>query len=496
MTTLVPPPTRPNTRSRAGAWIDLGLSLLALIFIAWLFQWTNRSIGGFQAPGPEDYYNFQVQGWLKGHLHLSVEPSEAMRALKDPYDPAQNGPVRLADASYYEGHYYLYFGSAPAFVLLFPYALLTGKALGSTIAVYLFGCVGVGAAGILWLSLRRRYYPDSAIGIGALGILFLGCGTHLLTLQRRPFFWELSIVSAFAFSMLAFLCLYWALHGRRPVLAMLLGGLFFGLTIASRPTYLVGAVAILPVLWHLRREPATAVSWKRAAVAAFGAIGVCVLAMLVHNVARFDHPLEFGLNYQLTSSYESKMKHFSWSYLPQNLRIYFLHPADWSAHFPFVKMTGLRGGPPGYLSEWNESICGLFVSLPMTLLLLACPFLPPKNATGPGLRVLVTSLGIYFLIMGTLISALLVATSRYMIDFTPALALLAAIGWLNVERWASGLRAGFAIKFALILLCLVTVVAGIAISFNYHDDWWKNAIPLEWAKTERFFAKFGLGAAR
>src|SRR5271170_7732742 len=71
------------------------------------------------------HYEYLVDGFLHGHASLSVQPAPQLLALADPYDPAQNGPWRLWDASLYHGKFYLYFGPTPV-LLMFPWRVLTG----------------------------------------------------------------------------------------------------------------------------------------------------------------------------------------------------------------------------------------------------------------------------------------------------------------------------------------------------------------------------------
>ena len=111
-------------------------------------------------------------------------------------------------------------------------------------------------------------------------MLALGGGSHLLALLRRPLVWELPIAAAYAFAMLSLAAVYAALHGRRPVLAMAGAGLSLGLAVASRPTWIFGAVMLVPALWTLRELPQTRERWRRAAVSAAMGFGMCVVAVL------------------------------------------------------------------------------------------------------------------------------------------------------------------------------------------------------------------------
>lgn len=457
----------------------------AVLFVVWFYYWSVRTSGGFEKPGEEDYYNFLVQGWRQGHLHISKEPRPEMLALADPYDPAQNASVRLADASYFRGHYYLYFGAAPAALLMLPYDLITGQELGTTTAIYIFCVVGFIAASGLWLAIRRRYFPASALWVGPAGVLMLGLGTHILALERRPFVWELPIAAGFAFSMLALVGIYRALHGNRPALAMGLAGLCLGLAVGSRPTCLLGAAMFLPPLWQLRRSLVNRAQWRRCAIAAATGLGVCLLAIGTHNFARFGNPFEFGQNYQLSGVYESQMRHFRFAYLPHNFYIYYLHLPDWTREFPFVSATAVRGGPEGYLGGWNEPVCGLAVTFPFLWLALTLPLAWRSRASAgsDSLRAMLIAIALFYCAMTAVIMGYFVATPRYLADFTPALGLLAAVGMLLLEQWAQ--RGGWR-KFALPLtaaICLTTAIAGSLVSFDYNNRMTRS----RWASVENFF---------
>src|SRR3954469_25137775 len=122
--------------SRWRTLLEVALVAITLGAGVRFFWWTERVSGGFNPPGEEDYYNFLVRGWRAGHLYMAKEPSPAMNALDDPYDPAQNGEARLGNPSYYRGHYYLYFSPVPAALLMLPWHALTGRELGTTYALF------------------------------------------------------------------------------------------------------------------------------------------------------------------------------------------------------------------------------------------------------------------------------------------------------------------------------------------------------------------------
>ncbi len=463
--------------------------VIAMALVIGFYHWTVKSSGGFLPPGEEDYYNFLVRGWRSGHLYLSKAPRPELLALADPYDPAQNNAFRMGDASYYQGHYYLYFSGAPAVVLLLPYVAITGRELATTTAIFIFCTTGFLAACALGLAVRRRYFPASAWWLGPLVVLLLGVSTHVLVLQRRPLVWELPLSAGFAFSMLALLSVYWALHGRRPVVAMTLAGLSYGLAVASRPTCLFGSVLFVPVLWQLWPVLADKRQWWRCAIGVALGIGVFVVALLAHNYARFGNPLEFGINYQLSSAYEMKQRHFSFSYVAHNAYIYFCHPGSWSSNFPFVRASSVTGGPAGYLGGWVEPICGLFVTFPFLWGALALPLAwkgrTPERAAP--LRALLVAITLFLLTVVAFYLTFYCATPRYMTDFTPSLTLLAAFAVLGLERWAQHRGFNRLVAPLIAILGLTTVAAGLAVNFDYHNRSLQQMQPDTWQALERIF---------
>jgi hypothetical protein len=475
---------------RSAISLEIALTAVALVAIGWFFFWTARTSGAFGTPGEEDYYNFLVRGWRGGHLYMSKEPRPEMLALADPYDPAQNSAVRLGDASFFRGHYYLYFSAAPALILHWPFHALTGHELATTSAIYVYCLTGFLAASAVWLLMRRRYFPHSAAWTGAAGVLMLGLGTGVLTLLRRPLVWELPISSAYAFAMLAVLAIYWALHGRRPVLAMGLAGLCVGLAVASRPGGLFGVAMLAPALWHLWRRPGAGTGGRWCAVAAAAGFGVCMIAVVAHNYARFGNPLEFGVSYELSSNYEAKERHFSLSYFAHNAWIYFFHPAQWSGQFPFIEATAVKGGPPGYLGTWVEAIGGLLVTFP--ILWFAATFSAVERYGGPheraNLRTMAATVAVWFVAGIGMLLGFYCATSRYLGDFAPALALLAVLGCLGLERRLNLSHWRRPLVTLVVVAGVITGVTGVLLSFDYHGRLLRTLQPQMWASFEKFFA--------
>jgi|GEM_PF-6607179 len=283
------------------------VAILALT--AWFYVWTATSAGSpltFKLQ-KDDLYNRLADGFLAGELGFLEAPNPALAQLPDPWDPAQNGPLRqYHDVSYYRGKYYLYFGPAPAVLLLAPWKALTGTYLPQNLAAAIFGWLGVAASMGLVLVLRRRYFPATPSWISGLCLLAAAFGNFVPVLLRRPVYYELAIASAYAFAMTALFGVTLALNGgARRRLWLMLAGLAYGLAVASRPNYVFGAVVLAaPLLpaWRAWRAR-VAMDWRPVMRDALSAglplLGIISL-LLLYNWRRFDRWTEFGTSYMFS----------------------------------------------------------------------------------------------------------------------------------------------------------------------------------------------------
>jgi hypothetical protein len=459
-----------GARAMSRKWDRIG-ALAAMLMVGWFFHWVVANNNGFDDWGDIDYYKLLVRGWRKGQLNLDKDPAPELLALPDPYDPAQNGPYKLGDVTLYRGKYYIYFGPAPALTVMLPWSLATGRELTTGAATFVFCSVALLTASLLWLAIRSRYFPDSHPLIAPLGVLALGFGTHLLSLAQRPMMWELPISAGIAFTLLAVAAVYRALHGPRPVLAMAAAGLLLGLAVGSRPTCLLAAGILLVPVWRTWRQPAPGREWWRLGLAAGVPLALCGLAIMAHNYARFDNPLEWGQNYQLSGAYESKLVHFSHRFFLHNFSVYFFQPLQWSSEFPFAFAQAIEiSHIPDYFG--TEEVCGLAVSFPYLWFLLALPLAwwrRPQAEAGR-LGAAAGLLAAYVVPVGVLVLCYFSTTMRYQTDYAVALAVIALVGLLAAERavglvWPGG--RGWVPALAL-ATCLVTVGVGTLATFDYH----------------------------
>lgn len=451
-------------------WAAMVAIAVVLAFQAWTALSTEPAplLGSKQG----DYNNRLMHSFLAGHLYLPYVPDPRLVHAADPYDPAERPPGTLIvhDGSYYKGRYYTYFGVTPVVTLLLPWRLATGHDLPQTYEVVFFTGAGFLAAALLWLRLRRRYFPDSGLAVMLAGLAVLGLGSMTHAVLRRPDLWEAAIAPGYCFAMLTLLCVYLSLHGRRPCAWLAAAGVAFGLAVGSRPVYVAGAAAFLVPLgraWKLEGGWRGR-GWKVRALALAAGVVPIALGLAWYNWARFGNPLEFGNHYMVNAADERTATHFSLRYLPYNLYVYYLAPIQWSRYFPFVEMIHSPRQPRGYYGI--EYVCGLLVDFPFAWLACLAPLAWRRRPEGERslLRGFVAAAAVFCLGVALLEACWWAAAARYMVDFAPELMLLAAIGALALERAARG-WAKTAARVLAGAAAAASVFTGVMLSFELHE---------------------------
>ncbi len=309
-----------------------------------------------------DYYNVLTAGFLSGQLSLKAEPPAALKALADPYDPAQRatiGDAVMHDAVYYKGRYYLYFGVAPALTVFLPFKALTGLYFPQNLATVIFCTGGYFCSLGLMLALRRRFFPQAATGWVWLAAVLMGLGNFCAPMpgpQRG--LGECRSASAYFYSSLGFWLLVtgWTAAPRR-LGWWWLASAAFGLAIASRPHF-VFLAAGPGVLWLALRwgEVRRNGRWDLKpivpeATALFLPVSLIIAGLLVYNYERFGRPFEFGIRYQLGGYSVVHATLTSWRFFPINFYLEFLAPSQIQRYFPFFNV--IRGYPGVRPAEWG-----------------------------------------------------------------------------------------------------------------------------------------------
>jgi hypothetical protein len=443
--------------SRQSASPDRILTVICTLTVAGIalfYFWSAGLIGAPWAGNqPEGHYNLQMLGFVRGHLHVALDPNPAMLALEDPYDPVANAAYRVHDMSLWKGRYYLYFGAAPTLLIFLPFHLITGMFLAEQAAVAGFCTVGLGMAAALLLHLRRRGFQrverwQMFIMVAALG---LGCPTLLLT--QSPQFYQVPIACAYALSTAGVYCLARMLTSSNRGRAgwLLMTGLLFGLTQAARPNYVLAMpMLFFPVWWCIKRSRRGFFPRFKPFLFAFGPVAVVGVALLAYNWARFGSPLEFGMRYQLAGQSFINFTPLAWSNLVPHAADYLWQQMWWLPTFPF--MDAIPEAPFGVLRYMSIVWIGALAFWPISSARKS------ENERRLVLAVVIAGLGLANLIMDSVF--FFAPVIRYVSDFAPAFVLLGAIGSMtatqfrNVGSWARGVATICAVASIAVVLAV------------------------------------------
>jgi hypothetical protein len=383
--------------------------LLIVLAVAWagtslLFFW----LIGFnvQTRGPNDFYAYQTEALLSGHLALSLKPDPHLASLENPYEGAQNLPYRVQDLSYYKGRYYSYFGVGPIIYLLAPWRLVTGRYVTQSAATVILGCATNFVGLLVIFRLFRRF-----AGIGVLSwlgaYLFVCLGTwHTIhfavenpgtVAQEGGYFW----LTAALFCMLVVM-------ETRSLTWLALLSLACGLILSSRPNLIFCTTFIAAGLSCLQTR-----TWKTI-LAAIGPLALVSVGLLVYNYLRFDSFTEFGNRLQLVDHDYRSASLLSLTFLHLHLVPLLVAAPKFQHFFPFLV--------PG-----NQAI-GLLWICPAVFLAIAALGMGILRTDGVTRRIYLS------LLVCTVGSFLFLAAYRfylfhYSVDFVVPAAWLAVVGW-------------------------------------------------------------------
>lgn len=155
---------------------------------------------------------------------------------------------------------------------------------------------------------------------------------------------------------------------------------------------------------------------------------------MLYNYLRFGNAFEFGWHFQLTDFENEATRRFSLQYLWFNFHFYFLQPMQWSVHFPFLRSTGLPPLPAGY-GGFGTLYGRILTNCPIAWMALAAPLAWRGRAVEEAaLRWFAAAMFLLFVICAATLCLFFAASSRYEVDFLPALLFLAAIGIFGLEH--------------------------------------------------------------
>ena len=275
--------------------------ILAITATVYLFL-LSATWGRFSWEGGCDTSNFWrlSDAFLKGQLHLPIEPSSKLLALPNPYAHGERVEMEyLWDASLYKGKYYLYFGPIPALIAYIPYKALFGSYPCDDLVILVFSLL---AAVLLYVACRlvsTRLTRVAVPGPASVWFLYVVFASSL-SLQLGGNIYAVVATSAMLFQIVALIALIMLVSNARGGIAWaFLAGISMIGAIGSRPTHVMLAIiaAVGVAFLTFRSSPRRVSIGQCCAFVVPLAIGGLLLA--TYNYARFGDPTEFGISYQL-----------------------------------------------------------------------------------------------------------------------------------------------------------------------------------------------------
>ncbi len=412
--------------------------LIAFSLVLAGYLWAFTESGGFRpTKEPGGYYGLLTDALRSGQLNLKAEPDPRLALLANPWLSYQGIP-RMHDATYFHGHYYIYFGVAPVILYFGPMWLATGRFPTEGSAGVLFAFAGTMAG--LWLLRRLLALQPVKPGAGwqALGIVAWGFASYAFVDCQSSNFYTVPILCAFACLMAAMIAVERSLSAGQSSSAarwLALASLAWGLSVGGRPHYVLSLPLLgIPLAFLLAREPGRRVTRGRLALLAAALVPAAVVGagLAWYNYARFGSVSEFGFRYQFTGSDNRFIQVWNPRLILPNLRVYSLTDAFYFAYFPFVVPIGLF---IGFLS-WCP-LAALAALLPASLL-------ERRLRTDPRWLCVAFCTAAAGAIHLFGLCILPIGVDRYNVDFLPEFllaALFTAIAFFGAgPRWPRGVR--------------------------------------------------------
>lgn len=330
------------------------LVLVLTVLVCTLPMGLSPSYNG-EDPSFTNQYELLAESMLSGKLYIDYEDIDpGLLEMENPYDYEAREAQGISyhwDHAFYKGHYYMYFGVVPVFLVFLPYRMITGVSLTTYHATQIFVAVYLCGLFLLFYSLARRFFSKISVGM----YLMLSVAFSLVSV-----WYSVSAPALYCTAISAGICMeIWSLfffvkavyecgkgesewHSIGYAFAgSLLGALAFG----CRPPIALANLLVLPLLAEYLRGKR--ITWKlvgQLALAALPYVGIGVLLML-YNYMRFDSPFEFGQSYQLTivdqSNYGSVWTRINLIEMGKKFVSYYLSCNPLGDTFPYVGFNGV-----------------------------------------------------------------------------------------------------------------------------------------------------------
>lgn len=267
-----------------------------------------------EVPAHRNQYELMAEAILDGRIEFNYKDDFELSQLENPYDPdarEEAGVQYHWDHAYYNGHYYMYFGIVPVFLVFLPYRIITGSALTTYHATQIFVVLAIAGIFVLFDLLSKLFFKNLSYGVYlALSVAFSVMSVWYASAE--PALYCTAITAAI---MLEIWSLYFFIRGvwgeqkeNRQLLFAGIGALFGALAFGCRPPIALANVIVLPMLIVFLKQRKITLKLLGKLVLAAMPYAVVGVSLMIYNYVRFDSPFEFGQAYQLTVADQSNYR--------------------------------------------------------------------------------------------------------------------------------------------------------------------------------------------
>ena len=291
-----------------------------LTIAACVLPMSSTPIWNGEIPEHRNQYEMMTDAILDGKLYIEYGDEEGLAQLENPYSPEEREEAGVTfhwDHAFYDGHYYMYFGVVPVFLLFLPFKVLTGTTLLAYQATQIFAALSIVGIFVLFRLLADRFFKKLSFGI----YISLSVAVSVISVWfsiGQPALYCTAITSAIClmvWSIYFFSRAIWMTKSEnKQILFAAIGSLLGALAFGCRPPIALANLIVIPfVIMFVRQRKFSLAVLGKLVLAALPYLVVGALLM-TYNYVRFDNPLEFGQAYQLTVTDQTQYTFFNFQH--------------------------------------------------------------------------------------------------------------------------------------------------------------------------------------
>lgn len=323
-------------------FFTIAVTCLTAVYASTVSDWWSD-----KGPDYQFQYEKMTEAVMNGHLYLNIEISPELASLENPYDPFERNEAGASfawDHVFYQGHYYMYFGVVPVFLLFIPLKLL-GITLLSYQATAIFSVAIILGMFAVFYEIIKKMCPEMRLS----AYLAIGVASSWISIWyavKYPALYCTAISGGVCMAVWGFYFCYKGFVTKsfepKSIYYTTLGAVFSALTFGCRPTVGLFCICLLPmIVFYYHNCEHKKQFFKTMGLFCIPFVVVAALLMC-YNGARFGNPFEFGQSYQLTTvdQHEYSQNKFHWYACLNSLWFHFFQYEGVSEEFPFIHHDG------------------------------------------------------------------------------------------------------------------------------------------------------------